>query len=81
MDGELPDFIQTLDATDRLVLLLHWADRCTVPEMQDILGLDRRRIVASLDRIRGLAADGLALNSTTIQAATPDRLHPRRRHR
>jgi len=76
MDGEMLDFTHTLERFDRLVLLLYWADRCTIPEIERLLGADRDSVAASIERIRELASESIPVSSSTRPAANRDRLRP-----
>jgi len=55
MEGDVQDFTDSLDTTDRLVLLLHWGDGCTTVEISQILELDGAAVDASMARLRALA--------------------------
>lgn len=81
MDGEVPDFTHTLEGFDRLVLMLHWADRCTIAEMERILGTERHCILDSMNRIRNRAIDALPVSLSTLPAVSRDHRHPPLRRR
>lgn len=55
MEGDVQDFIVSLDTTDRLVLLLHWGDGCTAAEISQILEIEGAAVDASMSRLRARA--------------------------
>lgn len=55
MEGDVHGIIDALDTTDRLILLMHWGDGCTVAEITAILDIDARAVAASLERVRSAA--------------------------
>lgn len=55
MEGDVQEFTDSLDTTDRLVLLLHWGDGCTTAEISQILEIDGDAVSASMARLRALA--------------------------
>lgn len=59
MEGDVHEFIVSLDTTDRLVLLLHWGDGCTADEIAQILEIDGEAVDASMARLCTLARSHL----------------------
>ncbi len=81
MDGDSLELIRRLDTTDRLVLMLHWADGCTAHEISRLLSMDLRRVIGTIERIRALASESLAVTTTTGPGAIQGRPRPPVRHR
>lgn len=66
--------IDGMSATERLILLMRWGDACTVDEMARVLQIDRAVVLDTISRVRRIAADALALSSSSCPARSPDPL-------
>ncbi|MBX3354695.1 MAG: sigma-70 family RNA polymerase sigma factor [Phycisphaeraceae bacterium] len=66
--------IAELTETERLVLIMHWGDRCTIDEMASVLARDRGEISAIVHRVREIVSEAVALTPSICPAGSPDQL-------
>jgi len=75
MEGVVDELTDGLDSTERLILLMHWGDRCSVDEIADVLAVDLRAVSSVIDRLRARATHALVLSLSSHPARSPDPLH------
>lgn len=75
MEGANQAFINGLQGTERLILLMHWGDHCTVDEVACVLRLDPRAVRTSIESLRERAMQMMALSPSSFPARSPGPLH------